>query len=349
MPEYESTFNKSFDQVSDERALYIKDRIHSGERFVVMWSGGIDSTVVLVALLKNLNQEELTSVVVCASAASIIEHPIFWERYIHNKLQVIDGAVYKYDDLIERGLVPISADDGDSIFGTVDGLSLYQTYDSYLEGMTPDVQSKLKNLKSKISSPDVHYDLYKELIIKYLQKNNQNLNFGRLLYEKYNRSVKTAPVPIQSLHDFFWWGIFDLKVFNCSVRGALYYNDRVEWRIAIHTIVNWFNSHDYQRWSMVNNNNGQKIRSILPSYKIAAKDYIWSFDKNDWYKHFKIKLHSLHSLVNYQDISKLEPTRTPVHRVGLTTDYTMLYANDPGVKDFFQYHLDNYIIDWTEL
>lgn len=346
MPVYDPTFNKSFEQITNEQAMTIKDRISKGEQFVVMWSGGIDSTVILSSLLKNLNIEDLSSITVCATADSIIENPVFWEKYVHNKLQVLDGFTHKYDDLIEKGLVPITADEGDCIFGTVLGLAFYNHYDFYLDGMSPEVQTNLRNLKYKISSPDTHYSIYKELIIKHLGLGIADPNFGRLLYQKYDHNIKTASVPIYTLHDFFWWLIFNVKYLNCSVRGALYYNDRVEWKNAIDTIINWYNYADYQRWSMVNNNNGQKIQNTLASYKVAAKDYIWNFDKNDWYRNFKIKIESMWALALYQDISKVEIGHIPACRVGLTKDYKMLYANDPGVKEFYQHHLANYKIDW---
>ena len=52
MPVYDPTFSKSFAQVSDEEALTIKSRVNQGEKFAVMFSGGIDSTVVVSALIK---------------------------------------------------------------------------------------------------------------------------------------------------------------------------------------------------------------------------------------------------------------------------------------------------------
>ena len=94
---------------------------------------------------------------------------------------------------------------------------------------------------------------------------------------------------IHSLHDFFWWLIFNIKYLNCAVRGSLYFNDRVEWKTAMDRIVNWFGHNDYQLWSMVNNNNGQKIKKTQASYKWAAREYIYDLDKNDWYKFFKIR------------------------------------------------------------
>jgi hypothetical protein len=98
---------------------------------------------------------------------------------------------------------------------------------------------------------------------------------------------------------------------------------------------------------MVNNNNGQKIDHTLASYKNAARQYIWDFDKNDWYKNFKIKLESMWTIAHQQNVDKVEVDRRPVARIGLTKNYEMLYINDPGVQDYFKHHLTNFKIDWT--
>ena len=346
MPVYDPNFSKSFTQVADEQAQVIKQRIHNGEKFAVMYSGGIDSTVIVVAMLKNLTDEELKSIVICTSGEALVEHPTFWEKYIQGKLQILDSNTHKYDDLIDKGLVPITADEGDCIFGTTFGLGLYSNYDYYISDLSEPVRTNLKNIKHKISSPDVHYSAYKDLLIKYLGA-GRDPGFGKLLYEKYDRNIKTASVPVYSLHDFFWWAIFNVKYLNCAVRGALYFNDRIDWRTAMTTIVNWYSYPDFQRWSMTNNNNGQKIQSTVASYKTAAKDYIWEFDRNDWYRNFKIKLESLWAVVVQQDVSNIDASRMPAQRLALTKDYQMLYLDDPGVKDYFTHHITNYKIDWT--
>ncbi len=347
MPAYNPAFNKSFSEITDTKALSIKQQIQQGKKFAVMYSGGIDSTVIMTALLKNLTAEELKEITVCASTESIIENPTFWKKYIFEKFKILDSNSNKYDDLIEQGLTPITADEGDCIFGTVFGLTLYNHYDYYIQDMDRSVRVNLRNLKYKISDPDVHFSAYKELIIKHLSIEGDT-TFGRLLYEKYAHNIKTSNVPVHSLHDFFWWLIFNVKYLNCAVRGALYYNDRVEWKTAINTVVNWYSDPEYQLWSMVNNNNGQKINYTLASYKNAARQYIWDFDKNDWYKNFKIKLESMWTIAHQQNVDKVELDRRPVARVGLTKDYEMLYINDPGVQDFFKHHLKNFKINWTE-
>lgn len=347
MPLYDPTFNKSFSDIADEQALVIKSRINNGDRFAIMYSGGIDSTVIVVAMLKNLNVEELKNIVICTSGEALIEHPTFWETYIQGNFEIIDSNTHKYDDLIDRGLIPITADEGDCIFGTTFGLALYSNYDFYISDLSEPTKTNLKNLKHKISSPDVHYSAYKELLIKYLGA-GRSPGFGKLLYEKYDHNIKTASVPVHSLHDFFWWAIFNVKYLNCAVRGALYFNNRIDWQTAMTTIVNWYGYPDFQRWSMVNNNNGLKIQSTVASYKTAAKDYIWNFDHNDWYRNFKIKLESLWTVIVQQDVSNIETLRTPAYRIALTKDYTVLYPSDPGVKEYFTHHITNYKIDWTD-
>ena len=348
MPEYNPNFSKSFMQVTDEKALRIKERIIQGEKFVVMYSGGIDSTVVLTSLIKNLTNEELESVWVGASVESVIENPYFWNNFIQGKIKTIDSKITKYDDLIEAGLTPITADEGDCIFGTLIGLNMYNNYDYLISDLSEGTKQKLSNLKNRIGDADIHFSTYKDLIIKFLDVPDEK-DFGRILYEKYVRNIETASVPVHSLHDFFWWLIFNVKYLNCSVRGALFYNDRVAWQDAIMSIENWYNDSEYQLWSMANNNNGQKIKQTPLSYKKVAKDYIYDFDKNHWYNNFKMKLESMWMIGNQQNVTHLDIHRRPNARIALTKDYEMIYTDTPGVKEYFLHHLSNYKINWTDI
>lgn len=346
MPEYNHNFNMSFSEVTDKRAQEIKTRIQAGEKFAVMYSGGIDSTVVLSSLIKNLTQEETQSITVCASIDSVIENPNFWNKFVFNKFKVIDSKTVKYDDLIEMNLTPITADEGDCIFGTLLGLTLYNNFDYYISELSPKTKKRLSLMKDKISSGDVHYSVYKDLIVKHLSVKD-NPDFGRLLYEKYHWNIQTSSVPVYSLHDFFWWLIFNVKYLNCSVRGAMYFNDRVDYKTAIYRIFNWFNGADYQRWSMVNNNNGQKIKKSVSTYKSAARDYIYELDHNEHYKNFKLKLESLFNIVRTQDVKQLAVDQRPAARIFMTDKFEMLSIDDDSTVKFLKESLLNYKIDWV--
>jgi len=343
MPEYNQNFNKSFVEVSDNRAFEIKKRISQGEKFAVMFSGGIDSTVVMTALIKNLSVEELSNIVVCASIETMIENPVFWSKFIQGKFRIVDSHKNKYDDLINQGLTPITADDGDCIHGTLFGLILYNNYDYYIDGLPAIAKTNLQNIKYKISDADTHFSRYADILIRYLSIPN-NPDFGKLYYEKIVHNINTASVPVYSLHDFFWWTIFNIKYLNCAVRGSIYLNDTIDTQIVMSRIVNWYSGTEYQLWSMVNNNNGQKIEKTSSSYKKAAKDYIWDLDRNDWYRNFKVKIESLWNIATTQSI--INDCR-PNSRVGLTKDWKILLIDDPEVQQYYKYHLENYKIDWT--
>lgn len=363
MPAYDPTFNKTFEEVTNERAYDIKRGIHEGKKYALMYSGGMDSTLAAVALMRNLTKEELESVAICASVHSIIENPNFWQDHIYGKFTIFDSNTHLYDDYIGMGYTPITADEGDCIFGTSIGLQLYHNYDYYVSLQHPAVQDNLQKLKYKITDASVHYTAYKDIIIRFLSLDDTEygLQFGKLLCEKYHRNVITSSVPVHSLHDFFWWLIFNVKYLNCSIRGAIYYNSSIPIDQCIDSMVNWFNAPGYQHWSMNNNNNGLKIRNTLASYKYIQRKYIFEFDKNEWYFHFKTKLESMSNLNIKGKNGSIKDLTNSI--VGMNDKYEYLCIPDPDapivnttykggyhfgpdVKHFFKDSLMNYKIDW---
>ena len=357
MVSYDPGFKLDFAEVSDLVALTYKARINQGEKFAIMYSGGIDSTTIVVALIKNLSEEELKSVAICTSFTAVVENPYFYEKYIRNKFKVIDSLTNKYDDVINQGYTPVTADDGDCIFGTVFGIGLYYNWEKFAKNLSPESRAFVANNIHRHSDPTLHYSNFKDLLIAYFALPARQVwpqapipdspEFGRLLYEKFNRNVQTATVPVNSLHDFFWWLIFNVKMLNCGVRGALYFNETIDPNTAILKVENWYLDPLYQRWSMTNNNNGEKILGGAATYKRAAREYIYSLDKNDWYKTFKLKLESMALTVVRQDLSKLNSHHVPNARFGITKNYDMLSIHESDVVEYIRYHLDNFKIDWV--
>lgn len=356
--DYDADFTGTFAEVSDRRALDFQRRIRENdEKFVVLYSGGIDSTSVLVSLFKNLTKEELKNIAVAASTASVAENPYFWRDHIHGRVQVIDSMVYKYDYLIESGYTPITADDGDCIHGTLFGINLYHNWAHLSADLSESSKKHLMDIMPRFSDPEVHYSEYKDLLISYFANDDNptyplvaapesDPDFGRRLYEKFRLNCDTAGVPIQSLHDFFWWLIFNVKMLNCAVRGPLYYNDRLDPRTVIEKTENWYADVGYQKWSMVNNNNGVKIGASAATYKQAARDYIWDYDHNDWYRAFKLKLESMNQNTVRQTQDSSSPLGRASQRFGITDKYEMLNIDHPRVQDYIKHHLANYKIDW---
>jgi hypothetical protein len=344
MPDYDPFFSMSFSEVTDRRAQEIKSLIvTNNQKFAVMYSGGIDSTLILCSLIKNLSEEELKNIAVCTSSHAIIENPNFFLNFVKDKFTIIDSNTHKYDDLIEMSYRPITADEGDCIFGTILGLSLYNNYDYLIDSLSDDSKRNLRSIKNKFTDDSVHYSQYKDVIIKHFSIAS-NPKFGERFYEKFEKNIQTATVPIYSLHDYFWWMIFNIKYLNCSVRGAVYFNDRIHCKEAINDwIINWFNGREYQLWSMANNNNGEKIGLTASTYKMAARKYIHEIDRNPWYFNFKIKLESLGgSVVVSQKLDHLPVKQRPNARFGLDKDYNVLFIDDPAVQRYIIEHILKY-------
>ena len=346
MPVYDPTFSKTWEQVTDEQALKVKQGIAEGKKYAVMFSGGIDSTVIMVSLLKNLTKEECQSLLICSSQHTIIEHPTFWQKYIQGQFQIVDSITVKYDDLINQGYVPITGDLGDNMFGTLAGLNLFFTYRSLVSKLPIERAESLFKLKDAVTDDNTHWSNYTDILIQYFQ-HPKNPQFGEQLHNKIACNIADAPMPIHSLQDYFWWEMFNLKYTNCASRGSIYLNETLPPKYVADRTLNWYNDADYQRWSMVNNGTGEKIRKTASTYKWAARRYIHDFDKNDWYFNFKLKIESLGpGLSLHQDLSRVEPNRKPIHRFGLDQNYEILYMTDPAVIDYIEYHLFQSRVDW---
>jgi len=355
MPDYDPNFSKTFAQVTDERALDIKKILQDdpSQKIAVYYSGGMDSLCVFVALLKVLNNEEKSRVTLCMSMDSVVEYPTFYDKYIKDKFNIIDLKMGKvrYHDLFAQGYRVITADSGDAMFGTEVSTQFYYSYKNYAKNLSGENIAKLEGLLNNVTSADVHYSNFADIIIEYFNIKNTmpeqyaSPDFGRLYYEKLVKLASTSKYPVHSLHDFFWQIIFNIKWCHCAFRGPLFFGDNQNLERDIqYSSINWFNTSDYQQWSMANNGTGEKIRGVTSAtYKWAARQYLYDFTKDMWYFHFKLKLASL---------PKIGPVIGWEHQIdvgmrfALDTNYEVVRFNDPGVREYILHHLNNCQIDW---
>lgn len=348
---YDPTYTADFSDTTDAVAQGFRKRIvEKNEKFAIMYSGGIDSTIMVIALLRNLGIEELKNITLATNMSAAVENPDFWRKHVYGKFNLIDSTTHKYDDTIRLGYTPITGDDGDCIFGTMFGLNLYHNWEAlaFANDFSEESRNNIRQLMPSFNDPGVHFSNFKDILIAYCGTKNTQPGFGRRMYEKFALNVMTAGAPVYSLHDFFWWLIFNVKMLNCGVRGAIYYNDTLDQETAIHRIENWYNDPLYQQWAMNNNGNGTKIGHSAATYKQAGRDYIYEFDRNPWYRTFKLKLESMGNVSLGQRVDHTSPFGTPGSRFGLTKDYELLSIDSPDVQDYIRHHLANFTIDWCE-
>jgi len=348
MPVYDPTFSKTFTEVTDQRAVEVKQLLNNNPdmKLALYYSGGIDSMITLISLLKVLNYAELARLTICMSMHSIAEYPTFFEKYIQGKFNIIDLTLGKvrYDNLFDMGYTIITADSGDAMFGTEVSTQFYYSYKNFCKNLSSDAVKKYGDLLNNVASAEVHYSTYADLLIAYFGY-DKSPGFGQMYYEKLVKLSNTSQYQVHSLHDFFWQIIFNIKWCHCALRGPLFFGESQNLREPLDSqIINWYNTDDYQRWSMVNNNTGQKIRGVTSAtYKWAGREYIYNFTKDSWYKHFKLKLASLPKIGPQEKVGRALDVGL---RFALDTDYEVIRFNDPGVKEYIRHYLSTCQIDW---
>lgn len=92
-----SPMKRPFEELCNERARELLMRADAlGSSIYVLWSGGIDSTLVLVSLLKNASTAQKKNIVVLLSEESIGENPRFYQEHIRGKLRKEPSTMFSY-------------------------------------------------------------------------------------------------------------------------------------------------------------------------------------------------------------------------------------------------------------
>lgn len=344
MPTHEPFFNKSWEQITDERASEVGKIIREeNKKFSILYSGGIDSTLITVALLKNLSKEELKNISFYCNTASIMENPILYKKYIHEKFETINSTDHLIEDAIAKGYIVISSMSGDCLCGSKNWLDLQANLYYYMRDLSADSKRNINNNWRKAIDPSVDYSVFKDLIISHYNGKGNN-NLGEQYYTKIDKNIKTSNVPVKSLYDLYWWNIFNIKYIHLSAKLYILDNFKMSFDAIEKNMFDWYNNNDYQKWSMANNHTGEKIDFSGATIKLCVKKYIYDFDKNDWYFYFKQKLPS-------NEHQKMRNTSqwgnvSPMTIFGLTQKSERLYLENKRVQDYILHHLSSFERDW---
>jgi len=272
LPDFEKIRSVTFEECCMGRAEYL---ISLNRTIRLFWSGGIDSSVALIALLKaGIKPEQLEIVM---SPKTIMESPKMYVDYVMGKLKTIivardekefydfyslratDTVVLNKEDgvrgYIDPNAVNVNGDNGDLIFG----------------GVLLSSKGFINHPERLGENPEKHIDPeYYRLLKPVMQK---------------------APFPIRTLFEWLWWHDFALCWQDMAVRFA----DRMPHMCGVHEyLFAFFNTPAFQKWSVDN------ISSVMPESRFAhkrrSKEFIYSFTHDEDYLVNKAKAGSLRPL-----------------------------------------------------
>ncbi|GAA3519285.1 hypothetical protein GCM10022393_36820 [Aquimarina addita] len=259
---------QTFTQICEDRARRI---INSTEgKIKVLWSGGIDSTVALIALIKELRYiNRIDRLNILLSKESIIEYPTFFNDIIDNKLnfELIKTSIF---DHIQSNETIVTGEHGDQLFGS-------------------------DKLKYPIITGDAFMP-YEDILEFIISRKLGTDKFTQQIIEFIDPVIKQSPVKILSLYDYLWWLNFSLKWQTVSMR-LIHGLERTHNDLE-KNVFHFFKSNDFQIWSL--QNHSSKIKKEWNSYKYIAKEFIYEFHMDKFYLQKKEKEQSLKEVLVHQ-------------------------------------------------
>jgi hypothetical protein len=268
--------NKSFNDVTDLRAADVKKAMEKqNKELAIFWSGGIDSTAALSAIVKNFDTADLKNVTVFANNQSYFENPTFYhaviEKYHLKTVHFKSFSNNTIQSLFERYVVT-DGEPADKLWIVNIAIQFESVYGS---------GSLAKPLK-EITNQFVEF-----LTICMTQVQAQEY------YDSLMQNIFEAGIEILTAGDLFWWINFN---FHWIDHLLIWYQQFPIKSTDTYTnykknYIPWYNSDEYQLWSL--SDRPKLIKSDrYDLYKIPAKQYIYDLLQDPFYLNYKSKLGS---------------------------------------------------------
>jgi hypothetical protein len=258
----------------------------TGHSINLMYSGGIDSSVMVVAFIELLGIESaVKKIKIILNHESIVENLEFWSEFIRPNFTVVNSLNYRPD----ANSITVLGELNDQLFGSDLIRSIY-AYGG----------------NKAINSPATFGNLY-----DFLDKRTEMSDYSKEIWTNILLSnIKSCPVSDKTLCDVVWWYNFIFKWTNVKYRYAMYTDVLYNPEIIKNNIINFFDSVDFQLWSM--NNKEPKHLGTIESYKHTAKQMFVDITGLTNYMK-KVKKNSLENLLSFKK-----------HQQALTSDFHYL-------------------------
>lgn len=269
-------FTKSYEEICNDRAKELLLKAENlGVNLYVMYSGGIDSTLILVSLLKNATESQKQNIVVLMSEDSVKENPVFYRDHINGHLKVDASMNFKY--ILGSKNILVSGEHNDQLFGA-------------------DV---IGHFMALFGEEEAHKPYDKEKIISFFNSKVDNPHMNTFYVNLFEKLAMKAPVKIDTNFLFFWWINFSIKWQCVYFRTLMYISEKNAENITEEYLKNhyftFYGTEDFQLWSM--NNLDKRMKESWKTYKWPAKEIIYKYNKDAEYRDNKAKVASLPKVV----------------------------------------------------
>ena len=304
----------------DQRAIELNNTAkESNKRIIILWSGGIDSTSVVSAFIKNLAPQDLKNILICCTASSIMENIYFYQKYIVPNFACIHYTTLDITNEFLSSNMVLHGDPGDCLYGP--SLLMYEQLLSdklHLKPWKDNLYSIATNIDHKAKQihgiPDGFAQWYADKIT--------------------NNLLEVQPLGVDTVSDWWWWHYYNFKWEFSIWRPLFKMRKNVQQPLNKNSIESYvtntfMNTDKFQLWSY--SNLKTHVGTSKQDHKKQAKQYIFELDHNAHYFDFKIKVNSS---PDYW-LNKIRP-------VYYDQDWGAHYLNEPGVAETATELLENF-------
>jgi len=299
IPAFKPSFNMTLPKIIEDRANQIL-HTYPNQEIQILWSGGIDTTAVVVAFLKITGIMERERLKIRYCSRSVQEYPLFFERFIKNefKHEVIHGHVR---DAFKAGTPTVTGDPADMLMGTfvmgraflgseVDRLPnpLSFALESPWEDVIPAWMRVrgLLGLKAatkwkEITKDQMRQDVYVRSWLSWIKP-----------------FVSASPIPIVTTFDWLWWVTYACKYQHDLLR--VFYNREIIPPELVASCVNFYQTEDFDQWSFHNHEEKMPNKNVWATYKMPLKKYIVDYTNDTEYFAYKTKVLSVRNSWGYE-------------------------------------------------
>lgn len=268
---------ESLSDIADKRAIELTNIAKQTKRkIIIMWSGGIDSTMMLTAFLKNISQADQELITIACTYQSIADNTDFYLRYLSKNKQI---QFMNMTDLITNNecldkFMVLHGDPADGLFGPSSGMYKY----FLKQGQHIEPWKKHLPKMAQLIEPKLETDGF------------EHPGLGKWYCDIVSRTLEESGQSdyISTVADFWWWNYFNFK-WHVVTMLPLFSTLLDEWGEGIteenqkfYAETAFFNSADFQHWSYTN------LKELVgkdfhKTSKLKPREYIYEFDKNFQY------------------------------------------------------------------
>lgn len=274
--DFDADFDLTWSDIADSLAVELIARAKKNNKKIMLsWSGGVDSTVILIALLKHLDHRDRDLLTVSLTRSSIIEASQIYFKYLHGRYDIVDFDVFadNFDFEEYQKYIHVCGDPADQLCVSVTNSTRV---------LLEDFSWSQKSFKNTAEFHKLLTYTFDQPIAEWL---------GPKLVE----NLQSVDVPIKSCYQALWWFAFNHIFLGslCATWCHTWWAKGLTMDQWLDNQFLWFSDPRYQKWALKHCDRYDVLFGPnIDQWKWMSKQYITDYTNDTFWLKYKTKMSS---------------------------------------------------------